>query len=314
MGFAPKVVSVNAPPGWYPDPAGTPERYRFWDGHAWGPQTADRPNAAFPSAQPPVLFRGAPQAGTTGPDSDVGGPYGVGAGLAQPSQSRGWWVAGAAVLLAVVVVAALVVRSIGGIAPDGSDTPGPDPTQQTCPRSSDTDSSASPRTGDRVRSGQLSYPRLPEPFDAPRADSRTPFAHDVQTQHALVERSPDGETIWVAWALIARLMAGDGFYGPEQGAEIVADCVVALFYNNHEIQRNDTRREAMTVDGHQAYLIESHLRFDIPGIKTKGETMIVVVIDVGQQGEAGLFYATIPDTSPQFLPPIRSALADLRVG
>ena len=100
----------------------------------------------------------------------------------------------------------------------------------------------------------------------------------------------------------------------QYSAEIVADCVVALFYNNHEIQRNDTRREAMTVDGHQAYLIESHLRFDIPGIKTKGETMIVVVIDVGQQGEAGLFYATIPDTSPQFLPPIRSALADLRVG
>lgn len=146
------------------------------------------------------------------------------------------------------------------------------------------------------------------------ADDRTPFAHDVQTQHALVERSPDGKTTWVAWALIARLMAGDGFYGPEQGAEVVADCVVALFYNNHEIQRNDTRREAMTVDGHQAYLIESHLRFDIPGIQTKGETMIVVVIDVGQQGEAGLFYATIPDTSPQFLPPIRSALADLRVG
>ena len=43
-------------------------------------------------------------------------------------------------------------------------------------------------------------------------------------------------------------------------------------------------------------------------------TMIVVVIDVGQQGEAGLFYATVPDTSPQFLPPIRRALADLQVG
>lgn len=145
-------------------------------------------------------------------------------------------------------------------------------------------------------------------------DDRTPFAHDVQTQHALVERSPDGKTTWVAWALIARLMAGDGFYGPEQGAGIVADCVVALFYNNHEIERSDTRREATTVDGHQAYLIESHLTFDIPGIKTKGETMIVVVIDVGQQGEAGLFYATIPDTSPQFMAPLRHALADLRVG
>ena len=303
---------MSAPPGWYPDPAGTPDRYRFWDGHAWGPQTADRPNAAFPSAQPPALFRGAPQAGTTGHNFGEGGQ--VGAGAVQPRQARGWWVAGAAVLLVVVVVAALVVRSISGAVLDGPEPPGTDPTPQSCPRSSQTDSSVSPSTGDRVRSGQLSYPRLPAPFGGPMPDDRTPFAHDVQTQHALVEQSPDGETIWVAWALIARLMAGDGFYGPEQGAEIVAGCVVALFYNNHEIQRSDTRREAITVDGHEAYLIESHLTFDIPGIKTKGETMIVVVIDVGQQGEAGLFYATIPDTSPQFLAPIRSALADLQVG
>lgn len=145
-------------------------------------------------------------------------------------------------------------------------------------------------------------------------DSRTPFGHDVQTQHALVERSADGETTWVAWALIARLFAGDGFYGPEQGAEVVADCVVALFYNDHEIARTDVKRESITVDGHEAYLIESHLSFDIPGIRTKGETMIVVVVDVGQQGEAGLFYGTIPDTSPQFLAPIRAALADLQIG
>ena len=304
---------MNAPPGWYPDPAGTPDRYRFWDGYAWGSHVTDRPDAALPSDQPSVLFPGAPQQGTTEQNRGVETQH-LGARTAGPTRSRGWWLAGAALLVAVVVVGALVVRSIGQTVLDGSDLPRPDPTQQTCPRSSDTDSSASPSTGDRVRSGQLSYPRLPAPFGGPMSDARTPFAHDVQTQHALVEQSPDGETIWVAWALIARLMAGDGFYGPEQGAEVVADCVVALFYNNHEIQRSDTRREAMTVDGHAAYLIESHLTFDIPGIKTKGETMIVVVIDVGQQGEAGLFYATIPDTSPQFLAPIRNALADLRVG
>jgi hypothetical protein len=174
-------------------------------------------------------------------------------------------------------------------------------------------SPAPPSTGDRVRSGALSYPRLPAPFDAPIEDNRTPFGHDVQSQQALVERSEDGQTTWVAWALIARLLAGDGFYGPEQGAGVVADCVVALFYDDHEIGRTDTRREALTVDGHQAYLIESHLTFDIPGIQAKGETMIVVVVDVGTNGEAGLFYGTIPDNAPQFLAPIRAALADLRV-
>lgn len=270
---------MSAPAGWYPDPAGAPGRYRFWDGRAWGADTTDRPDATPP-----------------------------------PRRQWGWWLGAGAVLLAVVVVAALVVRSIGAVGFDGPPPPGDNPTQSSCPRADRTSATARPSSGDRVRSGELSYPRLAPPFGAPMEDSRTPFGHDVQTQHALVERSADGETTWVAWALIARLLAGDGFYGPQQGAEVVADCVVALFYNNHEIARTDVKRESRTVDGHEAYLIESRLTFDIPGIRTKGETMIVVVVDVGQQGEAGLFYGTIPDTSPQFLPPVRAALADLQVG
>jgi Protein of unknown function (DUF2510) len=295
---------MSVPAGWYPDPAGAPGRYRFWDGHAWGTATTDRPDA-MPPATAPLTSRS--QRGRAGSEYDPRFP------ARPPRRPWGWWLGGVALLVALVVVTVLVLRSVGGTALD-EPTPGEDPTQQTCPRATPTGSPVAPSSGDRVWSGRLSYPRLPGPFGPPMADSRTPFGHDVQTQHALVERSPDGETTWVAWALIARLLAGDGFYGPEQGAEVVADCVVSLFYNNHEIDRKDTRRAAISVDGHKAYLIESHLTFDIPGIRTKGETMIVVVVDVGQQGEAGLFYGTIPHTSPQFVAPIRQALADLQVG
>ena len=302
---------MSAPPGWYPDPAGAPGRYRFWDGQSWSPDTTDRPDAAPPHQARPT---GPPEFPASGPPAAVTSHQKVRTGFGPPRRPWGWWLAAAALLLAVVVIATLVVRTVGGSLLDGSDPPGQDPTQQSCPRATTTTSPAVPSTGDRVRSGQLSYPRLPAPFDAPVVDTRTPFGHDVQSQQAFVERSPDGRTTWVAWALIARLMAGDGFYGPQQGAEVVADCVVALFYNNHEIDRTDTRREAITVDGHEAYLIESHLTFDIPGIVAKGEIMIVVVVDVDAEGEAGLFYGTIPDTSPQFLPPVRAALAGLQVG
>ena len=233
--------------------------------------------------------------------------------MVPPRRPWGWWLAGLALLVAVIVLLALVIRAVGGGLGD-PDGPGPEPSQESCPRAASSTSTAAPASGDRVRSGELSYPRLAPPFGAPQADARTPFGHDVQSQQALVERSADGRTTWVAWALIARLLAGDGFYGPEQGAEIVARCVVALFYDNHEINRQDTRRGAITVDGRPAYLIESHLTFSIPGIRTTGETMIVAVVDVGVTGEAGLFYGTIPDTSPQFLPPVRAALAGLEVG
>ncbi|HEY5979950.1 MAG TPA: DUF2510 domain-containing protein [Microlunatus sp.] len=300
---------MNAPPGWYPDPAGAPDRYRYWDGQAWGAAVTDRPDAGPPmQALPPPRSGPAPGSGVRQPSDPRL--------LAQPPRRRwGWWLGAAAVLVALVVVAVLVVRSVGGALVERPTTPGEDQSlDDPCASAMTSSSPAAPSAGDRVRSGELSYPRLPAPFGAPMGDDRTPFGHDVQSQQALVERSADGDTTWVAWALIARLLAGDGFYGPEQGAGVVADCVVALFYDNHEINRTDTRREALTVDGHEAYLIEAHLTFDIPGIRTKGETMIVVVVDVGTNGEAGLFYGTIPDTSPQFLPPIREALADLQVG
>ena len=108
------------------------------------------------------------------------------------------------------------------------------------------------QTGDRVRSGPLSYARLPEPFSAPQWDSRMPFGQDVQSQEAMVEQDADGEQTWVAAVLVARLLAGDGFYGPEQGAKVVAECVTGKFYDNAEIERTDTRSEAITVDGRQA--------------------------------------------------------------
>ncbi|HEY5787089.1 MAG TPA: DUF2510 domain-containing protein [Microlunatus sp.] len=299
---------MSAPPGWYPDPAGAPGRYRFWDGQTWGTATADRPDAG-PPPQGPL-------------QSPARTAYGIGARptpdptFVAPGQGRrwGWWLAAGAVLMALVVVGVLVVRSIGGGLLYGPDAPRGGQSPDPCSSALSSSSPMVPAAGDRVRSGELSYPRLPAPFEAPIEDGRTPFGHDVQSQQALVERSTDGRTTWVAWALIARLLAGDGFYGPEQGAGVVADCVVALFYDDHEIGRTDTRREALTVDGHEAYVIEAHLTFDIPGIEAKGETMIVVVVDVGTDGEAGLFYGTIPDNAPQFLPPIRAALADLQVG
>ena len=155
-----------------------------------------------------------------------------------------------------------------------------------------------------MRSGQLSYPRLRAPFDAAVDDNGVPFGHDVQSQQALVERPRDGQDDVGGRRLIARLLAGDGFYGPQQGAEVVADCVVALFYDDHEIDRTDTRREAITVDGHEAYLIESHLTFDIPASR-QGRDHDVVVVDVGATVRPDC--STAPSPTPRRSLPHRSA-------
>ncbi len=163
-----------------------------------------------------------------------------------------------------------------------------------------------------MSSGRLSYPRLGAPFGTPQWDNRVPFGRDVRSQQATVETNASGTPTWVAAVVIARLLAGDGFYGPQQGAEVVADCITGLFYGEASVARDDSRNEASTVDGRPAWVIEAHLTFSLPDIATTGETMTVVVVDTGD-GEAGLFYGSLPDTSPQFAAPIRQAQAGLRV-
>lgn len=297
---------MSAPAGWYPDPGGQDGLYRFWDGGTWSATTSDNPAGPPPYGAGPTPAAAPVKAA---PEQLVVDPY-------DPTKGRSasrWFLAGGAVLLALVVIVVLVVRSLAGGSEPGPTGPTPGaPSAQTCPDARSASVSPPPATSGRVTSGQLSYPMLAAPFSAPGGDRRVPFGQEVQSQGATVETSTDGRTIWEASVMIARLVAGDGFFGPEQGAKIVATCVVGKFYGNVEVTRDDQRSEAITVDGRSAWIIDSHLTFVVPGIKTTGETMIIVVVDTGA-GEAGLFYASVPDTSPELLAPARRSLADLEI-
>jgi hypothetical protein len=307
---------VSAGPGWYPDPGGQPGLFRYWDGRAWSATTTANPYVGPPTAA--VAGFGSAQ-GSTRP-IPTGAETGPGSTQALPAARRrrpiGWILAAVAAVVVIVVLATLAIRGLsGGVAGPPAQGPQANPSGVVCPSPPSQTPSPIPDTGgDRVVSGHLSYPRLAPPFSAPQPDSRTPFGRDVRSQTADVETSSDGETSWVAAVLIARLLAGDGFYGPQQGAAVVAECVIGKFYGDNPVEREDLRNEATKVDGHDAWIIEMHLTFDIPGIKTKGEAATIVVVDTGAtDGEAGLFYSSIPDTSPQFTQPAADALKGLQV-
>lgn len=301
---------MSAPPGWYPDPAGQPDLFRYWDGQTWTATTSLTPSAG----PPPSVAAYGNRPGTQPLDrSSFINP----AGEPRRSRSSAAWILGAialAVVLAVVIVVVVIVRP--------SPTPGgpglgPDPPASSaavCPPAGVPSASPPAQAGARVSSGKLSYPRLGAPFNAPSWDRRVPFGRDVQHQQATVEEDDSNRPTWVASVLIARLLSGDGFYGPKQGASVIVTCITGLFYGEAEVNRKELRSEAVTVDGKDAWLVESQLSFDLTadGIMTKGELLIVVVVDTAD-GEAGLFYASIPDTSPQFEQPARDALAGLQV-
>ena len=314
----PKLDRVSAQAGWYPDPGGVANLYRYWDGQAWSAATSPNPQAPPPAQGLVQGLQGGGQQPYGQQNAYGQGQPGAYANFQTAQQKKspiGWWIAAAALLVVIVVVGVIAVRAIGG----SSGTTGPGPgqsSQDVCPTYSAEPStgqpSADPNDG-RVHGGPISYPRLGAPWEAPDStDDRVPFGRDVQKQMVTDQANYDGKNhSWVASILVAELMAGDGFYTPEQGAQIVVRCILGKFYGDNPVTSNVQVNKAITVDGHEAWLVESQLSFDIPGLITKGELLIVTVVSAGPT--SGLYYASIPDTQPELVKPARDTLAALTV-
>jgi hypothetical protein len=319
---------VSAQAGWYPDPGGVPGLYRYWDGKAWSAATSPHPSApppgqglvgsgVDPSSRATSATPGSQPYGSLGGQS--GGPYGSGqasGAYAQYQQVQkkkspiGWWIAGIALVVVIVVVAVIAIRAVTGGTTTG--LPSGQASEDVCPReSSDTPTPSSQPPDGRVHGGPVSYPLLGPPWGAPTGDERVPFGSDVQEQSVLVEQNYQPKSDWVASVLVGELQAGDGFFTPEQGSQIVVKCILGRFYGNNPVNSNVTVNQKATIDGHDAWIVESKLSFDIKGLQTKGELLIVAIVSAG--ATSGLYYASIPDTRPELVAPAREALKELKV-
>jgi len=328
-------VSANA--GWYPDPGGGQGLYRYWDGRAWSAATS--PNPSSPPPAQGFVGTPTPSVGTqpgSGQPVAAGQPYGQ-LGSGQPSYGPqgygsnpssayanfqqtqkkkspvGWWIVGAVLVVVLAIVAVVAVRAVSGGGGVGSGIPGGPASQDACPaEKTATPPPTSPPNDGRVHGGPLSYPLLGPPWNAPEGDTRVPFGSDVQSQNVLVESMYQPTKSWVASVLVGELQAGDGFFTPEQGSQIVVKCILGKFYDNNPVTSDVKVNEAATIDGHEAWIVESQLSFDIRGLQTKGELLIVAIVANG--ATSGLYYASIPDTTPELVQPARDALAQLQVG
>ncbi|MET1004396.1 MAG: DUF2510 domain-containing protein [Propionibacteriaceae bacterium] len=288
-------------PGWYPDPGNQPGAYRYWDGRGWTDQLTTQPG-------------GAPTAPPTGPRGPVGAPGSAGPVLPPGSPAkrsgRGWLIGLIAVAVVLVVLVVLAVRGLGGVLGGLPGVPGGDPSADVCPKP-EASSTPTPQPNDgRVHSGPLSYPLLPAPWGPPEAEYDVPFGRDVLQQFVQTEKT--STLTWGAAVMVGELVAGDGFFAPKDGAEIVLRCVTGTFYGNAEVTRNDTKSQAMTVDGHDAWLMESDPSFSIPDLEATNELLTVVIVDL-ENGSAGLFASSVPGNSPQYDAPAQQAMQGLRV-
>lgn len=271
---------MTAPPGWYPDPAGTPNRLRYWD----GARCTDGP----------------------GPGSRPAAPAG--------RRGRLLMIVGAVAAVLVLIIAGILVINSGiggalGVAGPGAGSP----TGTDCPPADAGPASTRPSVGadGRVRSGPLSYPALERPWSAPVPEDRVPFGRDLVIQWVRADTNTRDGHLWASAVVIGELNSGDGFLGPEQAATLMAQCITGTLYGDHRVDTTIKISKPTTVDGHAGWLLEARLAYDIAGLRTKGETMIIVIVDAGTS--TGLFYAGLPDSGPQYVAPARAALRDLEV-
>jgi hypothetical protein len=282
-----------------------------------------QPSSGYGSGQPfgggQVPGSGAGAYGAGGGYGSTGSAYGAGTGSAYASYQQtarrrspvGWWLAGGALLVVLVIVAVVGVRAATGPSGGVPSLPGGQGSQNACPMPEETPTTTPDRGDGRVHGGPVSYPRLGPPWSAPDYDDRVPFGTDTKVQQIIVEPEYQPRSQWVASILVAELQAGDGFFSPEQGSQVVVKCILGTFYGNAPVTSEVKVNEAATIDGREGWIVESQLSFDIPGLKTKGELLLVAIVSAG--ATSGLYYASIPDTRPDLVRPAREALEQLQV-
>ncbi len=276
--------------------------YRYWTGSSWSAAITNNPTQAPPPG------------GVGGPPRPTGQQPQWNPNQQQQRRSQtGWWLAIGAIVVVLAVVAWLVIRNLGGILGTGP-SPGSNPTQNVCPKEVASTVTPAPAPADgRVHGGALSYGQLGSPWSAPQVETRVPFGRDVLVQNVTIEANYKPNASWVASVLVGELVAGDGFFSPQQGSEIVVKCIMGVFYDDAEVVRDDKVNKATKVDGKDAWLVETHLSFDIPNLKAKGELAIILIVATKPESSS-IFYASIPDNAdPKLTSDAREAMADLRV-
>ena len=282
-------------PGWYPDPGGAPDRYRYWDGNDWSVQLTDDPRKPAPGPDPTSAHTRRTRLGVV-----IGSLTGV---------------------VILIVVGALVV---GNLRPSLRDpvptatasgdnsspivTPTPTAIPAPCPVGNP-DARADHPNDDRVYGGNLSFAAEPT-FDHFAFEPRLSFGYDVVQQTFQVSDRPP----WIAQLAVGRLRARDGFSGdPRNTVQSVVRCIVGGdIYGPYRPSRRDVRSSSVIVDRHEGWLIETEVRVDQPGLPFPGDRVIVVVVRDG--GDWGMFFGAAPIGNSIVNDLLDQAVSSLRAG
>ena len=176
---------------------------------------------------------------------------------------------------------------------------------QPCPEGQPTARQDHPADG-RIHGGGLSFPKVDGWHDTSGASFS--WAYDVGEQMKLAE-SPS----WYANLAVGALFTGDGFDEPRRSAELVMQCVITSGLYPYFTDRVDTWSKSVTVDGRAAWSIRADIEVDDPDLRTKGDTVEVIVVDTGSPESLSMFIGAVDIGDQSLATTMDSTIKNLRV-
>lgn len=308
-------------PGWYPDPAGTEDLFRYWDGEAWTDAISESPAAPAPRAPEPGRSTGATPTDDPDPTPDI--PPVPAAGVRSTGGARSRTGTGGGSRLRVVVAltlgaALLVTAGLGasghllGDRHDRSSEPATERPGRTVGPSDATDTrppmgSVDEETGE-ARIGDVEMTLPGDPYDVYAGSAPVRDAFDIFfSANAKVHRHFQGNRDWVATVGLAHIAPEITDRGTDQeAAEEAMRAVTKHFFGNHKTTRKNLKSSVGLVDGRPAVTVTVDVHYKIKQLPSTHDRVTAVLVQL-DDGSMVAAVSSVPNDAP---PEIHRQAAD----
>jgi hypothetical protein len=283
-------VSAAPRPGWYPDPAGTPELYRWWDGAGWTDAISESPRAPSPRTSLPAEDDDLPRR--------------------RPSRFRAAvaLVLCLALFLSATVGLGLIIWHDPPTVKRGARQPAATPATSLPASPSDVGWLDEKTREARIGSATM---RLPEPpYVLPSRPMAVPGLMDVFfLADAPVHPGYDGSASWSSAVLLGRLSATGAGSGLQARVGATLQGLSRTFYRDQVTRLDHVVVVDHAVDGHPGLRVTARVHYDIERLPSRYDELTLVL--VGQDdGSFAVAVSSVPDDADA--PVAELAAASLR--